>query len=145
LIDPSPTLDRNPMAERHRVHGPVVPAIPSPTVIEHLAATTVTSAAPTPNADLDRAVPDVTGGRPVDHHVTAARPDATTRTGLPAKVTPRTFRHDLPGRTTGGAPITRHDRREATRATTRRRVIAVRACRREIDRRSERVRNVPVS
>jgi hypothetical protein len=120
-------------------------ATPSPTAIERPAATTVTSAAPTTNADLDQAVPGVAAERPVEHHVTVARPLATTRTALPARVTPRTFRHDHHGRTIGAVPIARHDRREVTRATTRRRVIAVRVCRRAIDRPAERVQNVPAS
>lgn len=119
----------------------VAPVMPSPTQIERLVATTVTSAREARNAALDRAVPGEMGEPPARRHATAALL-ATALAGPPAKVPPRTSRrgHCVPV-IDAQHPSARLDL-GVTLATTRTRVIADRACPRATGRPVERVRNV---
>jgi hypothetical protein len=137
----SRTLERPPVALERTNAAPVTP---SPTQIERLAATNATSAKGSLIAALDRAAQGEMGD-PAAHNATAVL-IATTLAGLPAEVTPRTFRR---GRRVQAiaARVHRSARldREATRATTRTRVIADRVCPRVIAHPVARVSNAPGS
>jgi hypothetical protein len=136
-IVPSPTPGR-PSAAPGRTT-----VTPSPTRIDRLAATSVTSARRARNAALVRAAPGETGEAGAHRHATGA-PVATTLAGPPVRVTPRTSRGHRDPVIDAQHRNARHDR-AATRASTRTRVIGDRVCPRAIAHPVAAARNVPAS